>query len=534
MTPATKHTTSRRDIAAATALLVSVVAVPAAQAYARPDAGGPTTVGRPGPATTTTHDLAPADKVRGVGALSRVDAAEAREHARGRAVEVVSATGAVDLPELAVVGVTWDAGSAPGGTVQYRTEQAGSWSEWRFVEAEGDHAPDPAEAKEAAARTGGAREGSAPLITTDADEIQVRIIAEADSSPVDAELMVVEPGASTTSTASTASTTSTTSSATATTTRTSTTTAATTTAAMTMAAPTEAVTAVAKPTIYTRAQWGADESVRDPSEPDYGVVDAAVVHHTAGSNTYTSDQVPGIIQGIYEYHVNGHGWRDIGYNFLVDRFGRTWEGRYGGMDKAVVGAHAAGVNSVMFGASVLGDFETAQPPSAVTTALRNLIAWKADLHRFDVLGTTVVDGTTYNNISGHRNVNATDCPGQYLYAKLPALRTATAALAPSATRIGGADRYAVAAATSASTFAAGAPIAYIATGTTFPDALAAGPVGGHRGGPVLLTKTDQLLTPTITELKRLKPRKIVILGGPASVSDAVARRLSSYEEPATS
>ena len=297
---------------------------------------------------------------------------------------------------------------------------------------------------------------------------------------------------------------------------------------MTMAAPTEAVTAVAKPTIYTRAQWGADESVRDPSEPDYGVVDAAVVHHTAGSNTYTSDQVPGIIQGIYEYHVNGHGWRDIGYNFLVDRFGRTWEGRYGGMDKAVVGAHAAGVNSVMFGASVLGDFETAQPPSAVTTALRNLIAWKADLHRFDVLGTTAVDGTTYNNISGHRNVNATDCPGQYLYAKLPALRTATAALAPSATRIGGADRYAVAAATSASTFAAGAPIAYIATGGTFPDALAAGPVGGHRGGPVLLTRSDLLVTPTITELKRLKPGRIVILGGTGSVSSAVEQQLRSY------
>ncbi|HEX6054698.1 MAG TPA: cell wall-binding repeat-containing protein, partial [Intrasporangium sp.] len=272
----------------------------------------------------------------------------------------------------------------------------------------------------------------------------------------------------------------------------------------------------------------ADESVRDPSEPDYGVVDGAVVHHTAGSNSYTADQVPGIIEGIYEYHVNGHGWRDIGYNFLVDRFGRIWEGRYGGMDKAVVGAHAAGVNSVMFGASVLGDFETAEPPSAVTTALRNLIAWKADVHRFDVLGTTVVDGTTYNNISGHRNVNATDCPGQYLYAKLPALRTATAALSPSATRIGGADRYEVAAATSASTFAAGAPIAYIATGGTFPDALAAGPVGGHRGGPVLLTRSDLLVTPTINELKRLKPERIVILGGIGSVSSAVEQQLRSY------
>ncbi len=238
--------------------------------------------------------------------------------------------------------------------------------------------------------------------------------------------------------------------------------------------------------------------------------------------------MPGIIRGIYAYHMQSRGWCDIGYNFLVDRFGRIWEGRYGGVDKAVVGAHAAGVNSVMFGASVLGDFQTAEPPSAVTTALRNLIAWKAGVHRFDVLGTTVVEGTTYNNISGHRNVNATDCPGQYLYAKLPALRTATAALSPSATRIGGADRYEVAAATSASTFAAGAPIAYIATGGTFPDALAAGPVGGHRGGPVLLTRSDLLVTPTINELKRLKPERIVILGGTGSVSSAVEQQLRTY------
>ncbi|WP_353509900.1 cell wall-binding repeat-containing protein [Intrasporangium sp.] len=516
--PSTERTTSPRIAIAAVVLLLPALAVPASQASARPDAGGPTTLGRPGPATTRTHDLAPANKVRGVGALSRADAAEARGHARGRAVEVVSATGAIDLPELAVVGVTWDAGSTPGGTVQYRTEEAGSWSEWRFVEAEGDHAPDPAEAKQAAAKTGGSREGSAPLITTDADEIQVRIIAEVDSSPVDAQLMVVEPGTPTTPSSTTTTTTQTPTNA----------------VESTVAATTDAVATVAKPTIYTRAQWGADESVRDPSEPDYGVVDAAVVHHTAGSNSYTEGQVPSIIQGIYEYHVTGHGWRDIGYNFLVDRFGRIWEGRHGGMDKAVVGAHAEGVNSVMFGASVLGDFETVQPPSAVMTALRNLIAWKAAVHHVDVLGTTVVAGTTYNTISGHRNVNATECPGQYLYAKLPELRTATAALAPSATRIGGADRFIVAAAASASTFAPGAPIAYIATGTNFPDALAAGPVGGHRGGPVLLTKTDQLVTPTINELKRLKPQRIVILGGPASVSDAVAKRLYGYEEPATS
>ena len=218
--------------------------------------------------------------------------------------------------------------------------------------------------------------------------------------------------------------------------------------------------AVAKPTIYTRAQWGADESVRDPSEPDYGVVDAAVVHHTAGTNGYTEGQVPGIIQGIYEYHVHGRGWRDIGYNFLVDRYGRIWEGRYGGMAKAVVGAHAAGVNSSMFGASVLGDFQTAQPPSAVSTALRNLIAWKADVHRFDVLGTTSPPSTASEDAQQH--LRAPQRERDRLPRRLPLCQAPRAADGDRGTVTqghphGGADRYNVAAATSASTFAAGAP-----------------------------------------------------------------------------
>ena len=115
MTPATKRTMSSRTAAATVALLLPALAVPAWQASALPDAGdSPTPAGRPGPATTTTHDLAPADRIPGAGSLSRVDAAEAMEHARGRAVEVVSATDPVDLPELAVVGVTWDGGSAHG------------------------------------------------------------------------------------------------------------------------------------------------------------------------------------------------------------------------------------------------------------------------------------------------------------------------------------------------------------------------------------------------------------------------------------
>ena len=121
--------------------------------------------------------------------------------------------------------------------------------------------------------------------------------------------------------------------------------------------------------IYTRAQWGADERLRDPSDLTYGAVKAAVVHHTVDANGYRSSQVPALIRGIYAFHVNGRGWSDIGYNFLVDRFGRIWEGRYGGTTLPVVGAHTADHNSWTTGMSVIGNFDTATVPAAVTNSL---------------------------------------------------------------------------------------------------------------------------------------------------------------------
>ena len=425
-------------------------------------------------------------------------------------MRVSRASTPIDVPDLTVLGVTWSAESAPGTSVQYRTQAKGAWSDWAFIEVDDDHGPDSAEATAAATDLGGAREGSAPLVSTDADKVQVRLLSPSGSTPSDAELLVVDPGTSTydTALASTSS-------------------AATGTAA--------AATTVPMPSIYTRAQWGADESLRDPSEPDYGVVDAAFVHHTAGGNDYTADQVPSIIRGIYEYHVTGHGWRDIGYNFLVDRFGRTWEGRYGGMDKAVVGAHTYGVNSWTFGVSVLGDFETTTPNSSILTALSKLIAWKADIHRFDVVGRPIINGNEYNGISGHRDAydNSTLCPGKYLYAQLPSLRTTTAALSPTADRVAGPDRYATAAATSKDAFAPGVPVAYIATGLNFPDALAGAAAGGHLDGPVLLTDTSTLPDVTRTELTRLKPARIAVLGSAPVVSDGVLADLRAYSGTVT-
>ena len=100
------------------------------------------------------------------------------------------------------------------------------------------------------------------------------------------------------------------------------------------------------PLILSRASWGADERIRRRRKPDYAdSVRFAVVHHTAGSNSYTRAQSASIVRGIERYHVLANGWDDIGYNFLVDKYGQIFEGRWGGVDKNVVGAHAQGFNN---------------------------------------------------------------------------------------------------------------------------------------------------------------------------------------------
>jgi hypothetical protein len=129
--------------------------------------------------------------------------------------------------------------------------------------------------------------------------------------------------------------------------------------------------------------------------------------------------------------VQSRGWNDIGYNFLIDRFGTIWEGRYGGMDRPVVGAQTLNHNAYSFGASAIGNFDVVAAPSAVAAAFTRLIAWKAQVHRFNPAGSATMGGHTLAAVSGHRDAFATICPGRYLYAKLPAIRSGAATLAQS-------------------------------------------------------------------------------------------------------
>ena len=193
------------------------------------------------------------------------------------------------------------------------------------------------------------------------------------------------------------------------------------------------------PAIVPRLSWGADESIRRNSPSFAPSVRFAVVHHTAGRNAYSRAEAAAIVKGIQLFHVQGNGWNDIGYNFLVDRFGTIYEGRYGGITRNVVGAHAQGFNTGSVGIALLGTYGSTPPSAAAQNALAKLIAWRLDLAHADPLGLlTVISGgnekypakvpVLLRGVSGHRDTGFTECPGNLLYSRLDAIAGVAAKL----------------------------------------------------------------------------------------------------------
>lgn len=180
--------------------------------------------------------------------------------------------------------------------------------------------------------------------------------------------------------------------------------------------------------IVSRAQWGADESITRDSEVAT-TVHMGVVHHTAHTssttvaNSYTREQAPGLMRAMHRYHTVTLGWRDLGYNLVIDRFGTIYEGRRGGITKGVVGAHAAGYNRGSFGVAVIGNFVDAEPSAAALASLTEVIALKSAIHGIDPTGWTnqVGNGTWRPTIVGHRDVGQTSCPGR-IQGHLPRIR----------------------------------------------------------------------------------------------------------------
>ena len=194
------------------------------------------------------------------------------------------------------------------------------------------------------------------------------------------------------------------------------------------------VPAPGAPPIITREEWGA-ASCPPRATPAYGEVKLAFVHHTVTTNDYAPTDSAAIVRGICLYHRNSNGWNDIGYNFLIDKYGQVFEGRAGGIDAAVVGAQAQGYNTQSTGIANLGTFSNSGQSAAGLDALARLLSWKLAVHGVPPTGTVVVKsgggslnrypaGTpvTLQRISGHRDGDATACPGDGLYSQLPQLR----------------------------------------------------------------------------------------------------------------
>ncbi|MGR8008757.1 FG-GAP-like repeat-containing protein [Streptomyces hypolithicus] len=204
--------------------------------------------------------------------------------------------------------------------------------------------------------------------------------------------------------------------------------------------PTAPPSTVTRPPMTPRTSWGPDKSLAaNYSDPEYiEKVQAVFVHHTVDSNNYSCSESPAMVRAIYAYQVTPRagyeGWKDIGYNFLVDKCGRIFEGREGGADLPVLGAHTYGFNSYSTGVALLGNFETAKPTQPALDSVARVAAWKLGQYGVSATGTVTLtaaadtgkyktgEKATLNTISGHRDGFATICPGATLYSKLPAIR----------------------------------------------------------------------------------------------------------------
>ncbi|GAB3028997.1 hypothetical protein GCM10011376_15110 [Nocardioides flavus (ex Wang et al. 2016)] len=406
-----------------------------------PGGQGSATTGQSSPAELVSATVPTAPVTPTVTEVPLTGAAGGFSGLRGRTVAEGATTDRVlskpqPVTDFAAVGVTWDAGEQVAEdeiTLRVRTRTGDTWSGWEYLQYHDDHAPNP-DSPEGA----NARPGTEPTFVGEVDEVQVEAVTNDAALPGDLSLALVDPGASKknetevpadrpsddlsgayddayaeqdgTDAAE---------------------------EGITLQSATVATSkkTAAQPTIFSRAQWGADESIRDKSSLRYGSISGGFVHHTVNANDYSEAQVPAILRSIYAYHVKSRGWSDIGYNFLVDRFGRIWEGRFGGIDRPVVGAHTLNYNQYSFAMSAIGNFDVVQPTDAMLRAYGALFAWKLSLHGVDPASTSQKIGSrTFAAINGHRDAGSTACPGKYLYAQLPTIRSyaSTAAPAPPA------------------------------------------------------------------------------------------------------
>ncbi len=349
------------------------------------------------------------------------------------------------VPTFTLAGLTWTSKISAHTYFVTRVRESGVWSSWYAMTFCETHGVDPSsqEAK-------GIKSGTDPLLTGLADGIEILMVSDTEIVPQNLQVnlfnsqettqdkIIVETSAINSARSFNSSTVSTMATPSINTTATA--------FPQTVVSPQGAV--VSRPNIVTRAQWGADETWRDPI-PKMGTrIIAGFVHHTATTNNYTPAQAPAEMRNLYAYFTHSLGYADMAYNFLVDKYGTIYEGRAGcvyldptpcdGPSLPVQGAHTAGMNLDTFAISAIGNFDVApvEHPQELVNSIAALMAWKIAPYGLSpnanarITSTDTSGLSQYSSgqvavvpvISGHRDVGRTACPGKYLYAYLPAIR----------------------------------------------------------------------------------------------------------------
>lgn len=307
-----------------------------------------------------------------------------------------------------MVDLSWR--GAPTGTVEIRTKAGGRWSPWSAQAAERDEGPD---------RGGNGRNGVGPvwLGHDGGSDIELRVRSGLLDDLVLDAMRWEHPAA----------------------------------AGGSVAGAEPAGPAIEPRSSWAPGGWRADNPGCSPAPVVMDQLRFAVVHHTVDSNDYAPADVPAMLAATYRYHTEVRGWCDIAYNFLIDRFGRVWQGRSGDINDPIFGGHAKGFNTSSVGVALIGQFEpgatptASQPSTEALGALRDLLAWKLGAHSVDPAATVQVEslgstrypeGTvvTIPTVAGHRDVGLTACPGANLYPLLSGIgREAAGVIASSAT-----------------------------------------------------------------------------------------------------
>ncbi|MFG3098931.1 peptidoglycan recognition protein [Streptomyces sp. NPDC048182] len=196
-----------------------------------------------------------------------------------------------------------------------------------------------------------------------------------------------------------------------------------------------------RPPVVPRSAWLGDAARKQPPPRYDDSVHAVFVHHTDTPNDYDCADTPAVLRGVYQGQTGARDWDDIGYNFVVDRCGTIYEGRAGGIDRAVTGAHTQGFNHRTAGIAALGTFTAGVPvPKALTDAIAAVAAWKLGTTDTDPRGRVRLVSSnglsrfaagataTLPALAGHGDGYQTDCPGAALSARLPHIREVAARL----------------------------------------------------------------------------------------------------------